>query len=166
MNKDKKVQIIYRRVDDLKPYENNPRRNEAAVEPVVESIRACGFLVPIVIDKNDVIVAGHTRLKAAKQLGIEEVPCIEANYLDTEQVTAFRLIDNRTAEFSTWDIAKEAEELAKIVDFDLTVFKFPDLNLDDLQVSDEDFLKDTEIIRDRSPKPVRCPECGHEFVPA
>lgn len=81
-------------INDLREYENNPRNNDNAVEKVANSIKEFGFKVPIVIDQNNVIIAGHTRLKAAKQLGLEEVPCIIANDLTPEQVKAFRLADN------------------------------------------------------------------------
>ena len=91
------------RLEDLHPYERNPRKNDAAVEPVAESIRQFGFRVPIIIDRNNEIIAGHTRLKAAELLGMTEVPCIRADDLTDEQVMAFRLADNRVAEFAEWD---------------------------------------------------------------
>lgn len=162
MEPEKQIAVVYRRVGELTPYENNPRCNEAAVEAVAESIRTCGFLVPIVLDKDGVIAAGDTRLKAAKLLGLEEVPCISAGHLTEEQITYFRLADNRSAEFATWDIAKEAEELAKIVHLDLSVFQFPDFSMD-LDVNDEDFLEDANASRRKRKKVVTCPSCGHEF---
>lgn len=108
---------------DLIPYENNPRINDAAVEAVANSIKQFGFKVPIVIDKNNVIVAGHTRHKAAELLGLEKVPCIVAADLTPEQIKAFRVADNKTAELAEWDFEKLEAELADI-DFDMTQFGF------------------------------------------
>lgn len=159
------LKIVYRRLDELKVYENNPRNNEDAVERVAESIRQFGFKVPILIDENDVIIAGHTRKLAAKELGMEEVPCICVRDLSEERVKAFRLADNKVAEFSSWDPDKLADELAEILNIDMTAFDFPDMALDELSVSDEDFLRDTEIVKDRTPKKIVCPHCGKEFTP-
>ncbi len=92
------MKIEYKKIDDLKPYENNPRFNDDAVEYVANSIKEFGFKVPIVIDKDNVIVAGHTRYKASMELGLEEVPCIVADDLTDEQVKAFRLADNKVGE--------------------------------------------------------------------
>ena len=90
------MEIKNLKIQDLKPYEKNPRKNDEAVNFVAESIKQFGFKVPIIIDKNNVIVAGHTRFKAAKKLGISEVPCIVADDLTEEQIKAFRLADNTT----------------------------------------------------------------------
>lgn len=103
--------IIYMGVDELIPYENNPRINDEAVDYVANSIKEFGFKNPIIIDKNNVIIAGHTRLKAAKKLGIEKVPTITADDLTDEQIKAFRIADNKVAEFSKWDYIKLGEEL-------------------------------------------------------
>lgn len=100
------MEIVEKKVGELKAYENNPRKNDNAVEAVANSIREFGFKVPIVIDSNDVIVCGHTRLKAAIQLGMETVPCIIANDLTDEQIKAFRLADNKTNELAEWDFEK------------------------------------------------------------
>lgn len=96
---------------ELRPYEKNPRRNDRAVDAVAKSIEQFGFKVPIVIDADNVIIAGHTRYKAAKKLGLESVPCVVATDLSPEQVKAFRLVDNKTAELATWDFEKLGEEL-------------------------------------------------------
>ena len=97
------MQIITKKVRDLIPYKNNPRNNDKAVEYVAQSIKEFGFKVPIIVDKNNVIVAGHTRLKAAEKLGLEEVPTIVADDLNEDQIKAFRLADNKVSEFSEWD---------------------------------------------------------------
>ena len=137
------MQIEYLKLDELKPYENNPRNNESAVQYVANSIREFGFKVPIVIDKDKVIVAGHTRFKAAKQLGLEEAPCIIADDLSPEQIKAFRLADNKTAEMALWDDDLLKSELEGMLDdFDMSDFGFFDEELDEAQepeVEDDDY---------------------------
>lgn len=108
-------------IDELKPYKNNPRFNDEAVDYVAASIREFGFKVPIVIDKNNVIVTGHTRYKAAKQIGIEKVPCIRANDLTEDQVKAFRVADNKVGEIATWNYDKLDIELEDI-EIDMSAF--------------------------------------------
>lgn len=138
------MEIINVKVNELKEYENNPRNNEKAVGIVEQSIKEYGFKNPIIIDKNNVIVAGHTRLIAAKNLGYKEVPCIKADDLTEEQVKAFRLVDNKTSEFAEWDIEKLEEELASI-EIDLVDFGFEKFDPDDF---DTDFTLPSE---DKSP---------------
>lgn len=104
------MEIVYRKVDELVEYEGNARRNDAGVSKVAESIREFGFLNPITIDANNVIISGHTRLKAAKQLGMEEVPCIVQD-LSEEDAKLARIIDNKSHEYSTWDVGKLHKEL-------------------------------------------------------
>ena len=108
-------------VDKITPYKNNPRFNDEAVEYVANSIREFGFKVPIIIDKNNVIVTGHTRLKAAKLLGMEKVPCIRADDLTEEQIKAFRVADNKVSEIATWDYDKLDIELEDI-EIDMSSF--------------------------------------------
>ena len=117
------MQIIYIKPAELKPYKNNPRKNDNAVEAVAASIQEFGFKVPIIIDKDNEIIAGHTRLKAAIKLGLSEVPCIIADDLTPEQINAFRLADNKTAELAEWDFDLLELELGDI-DLDMTVFGF------------------------------------------
>ena len=111
-------------IKKLKPYEKNPRKNEKAVEAVANSIKEFGFKVPIVIDKENVIVCGHTRFKAAQQLGIETVPCVVADDLTDEQIKAFRLADNKTAELADWDLDLLETEIENIDDIDMSLFGF------------------------------------------
>ena len=119
-----KLQVVYRKVDEIIPYEKNPRLNDEAVEPVAESIKEFGFKIPIVLSSDGVIVAGHTRIKAAKKLGMEEVPCIIADDLTEEQVKAFRLADNKSAEIAQWDDELLQGELSEILDIDMSLFGF------------------------------------------
>ena len=107
------MDVIMKRVEDLVEYDGNARRNDAGVAKVAESIREFGFLNPITIDANNVIISGHTRLKAARQLGLEEVPCIVQN-LSEEDAKLARIIDNKSHEYSTWDVGKLHQELAGI----------------------------------------------------
>lgn len=96
-------QIVYKRLNEIKPYPNNPRNNDNAVEAVANSIKRFNFQNPIIVDSDGVIVAGHTRYKAAKFLGLQKVPCIVADDLTDEQVKAFRLADNKVSEVAGWD---------------------------------------------------------------
>ena len=118
------MNIVDKKLSELQPYENNPRKNDNAVPYVAESIKRYGFKVPIVIDKNGVIVAGHTRYLASIELGLETVPCIVADDLSQEQIKEFRLVDNKTSEFSGWDFNLLDMELQDL-DFGDFDFKFP-----------------------------------------
>jgi hypothetical protein len=131
------MQIVYKKVDELIPYINNPRKNDDAVDKVASSIKHFGFKVPIVIDQQNEIVAGHTRLKAAKKLGIKEVPCIVADDLDDNQIKAFRLADNKVSEAATWDDELLGIEMFSINDIDLTDFGFDVINEEDFGTSFE-----------------------------
>ena len=136
------MEIINKKIDELIPYEKNPRRNDEAVDYVANSIKEFGFKVPIVIDKNNVIVAGHTRLKASKKLKLKEVPCIIADDLTDEQIKAFRLADNKVSEKAEWDFELLDKELDDI-DIDMSDFGF------DLDLEDEE---EKEIIEDEVPE--------------
>ena len=118
------MEIIQKNPKDLIPYENNPRINDTAVDAVKASIMEFGFKVPIIIDKNDVIVCGHTRQKAALELHMREVPCIVADDLTDEQIRAFRLADNKTAEQADWDYDLLNAEIQEIFDIDMSEFGF------------------------------------------
>lgn len=123
------MEIQMMEIDKLIAYENNPRKNDDGVDAVANSIKEFGFKVPIVVDKDNVIVAGHTRLKASKQLGLTMVPVIVADDLSEEQIKAFRLADNKTAELSSWDKKKLNEELESINwdELNMTMFGFDDI---------------------------------------
>lgn len=120
------MNVIEKRVKDLKPYEKNPRLNDDAVKYVAESIRNFGFKVPIVIDKDNNIVCGHTRWKACKKLKIDTVPCVVADDLTEEQIRAYRLADNKVGEKAEWDLALLDTELAEIETIDMTLLGFDD----------------------------------------
>ena len=118
------MQIIEKSIAEITPYGKNPRKNDEAVQYVANSIKEFGFKVPIVIDKNGVIVAGHTRYKAAQELGLEKLPCIIADDLTEEQVKAFRLADNKVGEVAEWDFDLLGDELDGIFDIDMSEFGF------------------------------------------
>ncbi len=120
------MNIVMKKTSELIEYENNPRNNEAAIDAVAKSIEEFGFKVPIVITKENVIIAGHTRLKASLKLGLATVPCIVADDLTEGQIKAFRLADNKTAELASWDFTKLESELESI-EMDMSVFGFEDL---------------------------------------
>lgn len=116
-------QITYLPTDSLKPYKNNPRDNKNAVDAVAASIKEYGFRSPIIIDEQNTIINGHTRWKSAKQLGLTEVPCVKVTDLTEEQIREYRIIDNKTAEYATWDQDLLANELNDL-DFGDLDFEF------------------------------------------
>ena len=132
-------EIIYLSPSELKPYENNPRINDEAVNMVAKSIKEFGFKNPVIVDSNMIIIAGHTRLKASLELGLEEIPVIIADDLTEDQANALRLIDNRSSEVAEWDFEKLKNELDNIEmnmdDFD---FNFNELNIEDMKPIEED----------------------------
>ena len=139
---DMNLEIIMRNVDDIIPYENNPRDNDNSVDAVVESIKNFGFLVPIVIDKDNVLVAGHTRIKALKKMGIKTVPCILADKLTEDQIKAYRLADNMTSMNSKWNGKLVRLEMKNLPEFDFTKFGMPEKFMDfkdRIKVEEDDF---------------------------
>ena len=113
------MNIVDKNISELVEYENNPRNNDDAVEPVAKSIQEFGWRQPIVVDRDNVIVAGHTRYRAAIKLGLETVPCVVADDLSPDAIKAYRLVDNKTSEFAQWNLDLLNSELGAI-DFDLT----------------------------------------------
>lgn len=140
------MNIMNKKVADLIPYEKNPRKNDKAVEYVANSIKEFGFKVPIIIDTNNVIVAGHTRLKGAKKLGLEEVPCIVADDLTEEQIKAFRLADNKVSELAEWNNDLLDEELSNIFDLDMKNFGFDIKNENIDSIVDKPEVEFTEVL--------------------
>lgn len=157
-----KLKIEYIPIAEIIPYENNPRKNDNAVEIVKKSIQEFGFNVPIILDQHNMIIAGHTRLKAAKSLGLTEVPIIWVEHLTEEQIKAFRIMDNKSSEYADWDLdllRKEIEDLKSVnYDVDLTGFNKQELEninkyLDgQIKEVDENIKTDNE-----------CPKCGYKF---
>ena len=146
------VKATVMKIEDIHPYENNPRRNAAAVDAVAKSIQEFGFKNPIIVDKDNVIVSGHTRRLAALKLGLDVVPVIVSDDLTDDQVKAFRLADNRVAELAIWDEDLLKEEMAKAIDMDLTDYGF-------------DPEKVEKIVQEEvGVKMHRCPKCGCEWT--
>jgi site-specific DNA-methyltransferase (adenine-specific) len=148
------MQIQLIEIEKLKPYEKNPRHNDSAVEKVAQSIKEFGFRQPIVVDKNFEVIAGHTRLKAALQLGLKEVPVHVAENLSKAQIKAYRLADNRVAQEASWNIGLLTDELEnlQISDFDLSLTGFDSSEIDNLLNPthvDEEFEEQTEGFKRR-----------------
>ena len=122
------------KTQDIKPYLENPRQNKNAINVVKKSLQEFGFQQPLVLDKDNIVVAGHTRLEAAKQLNIKEVPCIIADNLSEERIKAYRIMDNKSAEYASWDLELLTQELNDLIkmDFDLELTGFSDDELEDL----------------------------------
>lgn len=138
------MRILEKALSEIKPYERNPRVNKSAITKVSKSIQEYGFKQPLVIDKYGVIVVGHTRYEAAKILGMGTVPCVIADDLNEEQIKAYRLADNKTADYSLWDNKKLLDELDDI-GFDIfTGFEVSDIFYDLLDESDNSVLEENE----------------------
>lgn len=156
----KKLDIIYKKLEEIMPYEKNPRNNEKAIEPVANSIKQFGFKQPIVIDAAGVIIVGHTRYEAARYLGLKEVPCAIADDLSPYEVQAYRLADNKVAEFSEWDFNTLDSELFKLDDYiDMAEFGF-EVNPNEIPLEKpEEFEEFDEEIETKN----QCPKCGYEW---
>ena len=135
----KKMEIVYVAIEKIKPDKNNPRNNKKAIDKVVKSIREYGFKVPCVLDSNFVLITGHTRYEAAKKIGMKKIPCIIADDLSTAKANAFRIADNKVAEYSQWDMNKLKDELSKL---SLEDISFEDLGFDN---SEAGYLEDVDI---------------------
>lgn len=144
------MEYIKKKLSEIKPYENNPRFNDEAVEDVMESIKQCSYIAPIIIDEDGVILAGHTRYKALTKLGYKECDVIVVAGLTEEQKKKYRLYDNKTGEFASWDQKKLSEELSDVdfmgYDFGQPVFVMPE-----------------EEIGEKEKKTKVCPCCGEVF---
>lgn len=159
------LDIMYLSLDEIYPYDKNPRRNAQAIDAVAASIDNFGFKVPIVIDKHNVIVAGHTRYAAALKLGLDKVPCISAAHLTPKQVRAFRLADNKTSELAEWDKPMLNLELNELMGlFDMTEFGFSLMTTVDSGKNAENDNTDGESSGDKpEPGVIICPRCKRPF---
>ena len=150
------VQLLDRKLSDIHTYPNNPRKNDAAVDAVCESIRQCGYIAPIIVDEDGVILAGHTRYKALKKMGIDSAQIIVRDGLSDDQKRKYRLLDNKTAELSSWDIDLLAGEMDGLDFGDLALDwgldKMEGIDLDDY---DQEYSGESET--------VHCPKCGFVF---
>ena len=152
------------KLSDIKPYEKNARKNDEAVEYVVKSIKQCEYVAPIILDENNVILAGHTRYKALKKLGYTEAECVIKEGLSEEQKKKYRLLDNKTSEFAEWDFYLLEDELSDL--------DFGDLEID-WGIPNTEFEENNEHLREQenidleeyesNKKQVECPSCGFKF---
>lgn len=158
-----KREVVYLNLEDIKPYANNPRNNEQAIGKVVNSIKEFGFNNPITVDKDYVIVTGHTRYEASKILDLKQVPCLILKDLTEEEIKGYRLADNKTGEFSAWEFDKLTKELAQIENIDMSNLGF-NIQFEDLGIIDADFILDEELEeKEKKSKMVKCPHCNEEF---
>lgn len=154
-----RIEIVYKQLDELKLDPKNPRRNDAAVQAVAESIREFGFRVPIVIDEDDMIRAGETRYKAARLLNETKAPCVVASDLSEKQLRAFQLADNKTGELATWDLGLLDSELSSLAGlFDMSLFGFMPK-----KGKEESLMGDKESSEGKD-KYITCPRCGKRFL--
>ena len=163
------LKIVYVDIENVIPYENNPRINDDAVEKVAASIREFGWQQPIVVDKNNVIIVGHTRLKAAQMLDEKRVPVVFAD-LPEEKAKAYRLSDNKTGELATWYFELLEQELDELndmeIDFDMSDFGF------DIEEENEPEPYTRQGVKEYEPEDFvdekfkcECPRCGFKFNP-
>lgn len=154
------MEIVQKRLEDIFPYENNPRVNDGAVDAVANSIRDFGFLQPIVVDRDGIIIVGHTRYRAAAKLGLEEVPVVVAGDLSDKKAQAYRLADNKTGEISSWAFDKLMTELDALDQsgIDLTPYGFAEA----LAKKDDDPDKEPKEVTGGS-KYITCPRCGFRW---
>ena len=151
------MQIKLAEISNIKPYENNPRKlSEQAIEKVAMSLKEYGFRQPIVVDKDMVIVAGHTRFRASKKLGLKQVPISIIDNLSEEQINAYRIADNRTAEESEWDnelLKMEIKEL-EAKEFKLDLLGFNDEQLNDILFEEKQGLTDEDEVPETPEEPI------------
>lgn len=140
-----KEQIVYKKVSELKLNKKNPRKNDSAVDTVAKSIEKYGFKNPLIIDENNVVWCGNTRLKASRKLGLKEVPCIVANDLTEEQIRELALIDNKSSEIAEWDFDLLGEEL---LDLDMSEFEL-DWGIEDKEINEIERKDISETIKDQ-----------------
>jgi len=148
------MELVKVNIEELIPYENNPRINDGAVEAVAESIKQCEYVTPIIVDEEMVILAGHTRLKALKKLGYTECEIIVKAGLTEDQKKKYRILDNKTSEFAKWDNELLEQELE---DIDFEGFDFGFIKVEDIDI--DSFFEETEE-KPKETKTMVCPHCG------
>ncbi len=157
-----KMKIENLKIEELKAYEKNARKNKKAIEVVKRSIERFGFQNPILIDKDNVIIAGHTRLEAAKQLGHETVPTIRIGNLTETEIKAYRIMDNKSSQFSQWDMKKLKEELFELeeMNFDLEDTGFSAEETGNIFEEEKEQIHKVKKLGHHT---IECPKCGEKF---
>ena len=161
-----KPEIITLNAKDIIPYRDNPRVNKDAIQVVKASLKEFGFQQPIVLDKNNEIVVGHTRMLAAMELGITEIPCIIASNLSEDKIKAYRIMDNKSAEYASWNYGLLTKEITDLLesDYDLEFTGFSDKELEsmvgDIQAN---IIDENESPQMDELEQMECPKCGHKF---
>lgn len=154
------MKIEFKKISEIKPYKSNPRVNEKAIEYLVNSVKEFGFKVPITIDKDGVIITGHTRYEVAKRLGMETIPTIKIEDLDDNKIKAFRLADNKVGEIAQWNYEKLEQELMELKNIDKKLLGFDeddaDINWDNIEEISLDNYEEPEHII------IQCPYCNHK----
>ena len=153
---EKPMRIVELPLDEIHPYENNPRRNESAVDVLAKAIEKLGYRNYILVDKDYTVISGHTRLEALKKLGWSKAFVVVADDMSPEQVKAHRLADNKIAELSGWDFSMLEIELGGITEFDMAEFGFDDAPI---EISD-DLYAPTDGDKEAKKKEIVCPFCG------
>ena len=150
-------------ISEIKPYINNPRK-KVNIDDVAKSIQEFGFQQPIVVDKNKVIIVGHTRYLASKKLNLTKVPITVAN-LSQEQAKAYRIADNKLNESSTWDNSLLNKEITELLDanYELLNLGFSQEELEDFIDFDTSNMKEFDEIEEDLPTKNTCPKCGYEY---
>lgn len=149
---------------DIHPYERNPRINDKAVEPVMKSIQKDGYRARIIVDKDGVIIAGHTRYEAMKRLGWTEAEVWIADDMTPEQIADYRIRDNLTADFAEWDFSELEAEITEMgLDFDMSEFEGFEGKPDEVFGSDNEHLKEQTEPQAKAGNTCTCPNCGFTF---
>lgn len=159
------MKIIHVPLSGIHPYENNPRHNEGAVEVVARSMQTFGVQIPLMLDEEHTIICGHTRLKAAQKLGLETLPCIIVSDLPEAKITALRLVDNKVAEATKWDVMQLRSELEAITSIDMAeLFGMVPPSAEELDAAIDE-LNDTKPKEKEEPAPktCTCEQCGQTF---
>jgi len=159
------------KIEQIIPYKNNPRINDGAIEKTAMSIREYGWQQPIVVDNDGIIIVGHTRLKAAQSMGLEECPVHVADNLTEAQVKAYRIADNKTGELAEWDMELLKSEIAELdslnFNIELTGFELEDfdsgLSFGETNGEDSTSIKDNQKPDDNAENTINCPKCGCSF---
>lgn len=162
------LEIVYRDIDEVHDYEFNPRNNKEAIDVVRQSIKQFGFLNPLIVDSDDIIVVGHTRRAAAKLEGFTRVPTITADHLTAEQIAAFRIVDNKVGEVATWNYELLAKEINGMDGIDMTDFGFKREQIDCLEgMVAEDCLDILEVERqEESSAAINAPANAKQAAPS